>query len=125
MEIAVDALDEVRLVARSYFIGLYTADVELLRSIFHVTATLQAPNLRLTRDEWLDRVASRPVPSNADSSRGFKILATDVGTRLAMMKLRCPLFQFCYTDFLTLLKEDGRWLIVNKTYADCPDWQIA
>jgi len=35
-----------------------------------------------------------------------------------MVKLECPLFEYCYIDFLGLLKEDGRWKIVTKMYTD-------
>lgn len=117
-DIARDRFEEIRRIALSYFHGLYKADVELLRSLFHETATLQAPGLRLTRDEWLERVGSRPIPRDEGSREDFEILAMDIEQSLATVKVFCPLFQHCYIDFLTLLKEDGRWLIVNKTYAD-------
>jgi hypothetical protein len=35
-----------------------------------------------------------------------------------MVKVKCPLFDFNYVDFLGLLKEQGQWLIVNKMYSD-------
>lgn len=121
-DMASDGFEEVRRIAHSYFRGLYKADVALLRSLFHEEATLQAPGLRLRRDEWLERVGARPIPCDEGSKADFQILAMDVEQSLAMIKVLCPLFEFRYIDFLTLLKEDGHWLIVNKTYADSLIW---
>lgn len=115
-----DNFNQVSEVARVYFRGLYTADVPLLRGIFHSTATVQAPNLKLTRDEWLERVSTRPVPRDVGSSEGFKILAVDVEQQMAMVKAYCPLFQLRHIDFLTLINENERWHIVNKTYVTLP-----
>lgn len=122
MEVVNHAVDEVGQVARIYIRGLYEGDVELLRSVFHETAMLQSPNLRLTREEWLKRVGSRPKPCDAGSKADFQVLSIDIEQKLAMVKVFCPLFEFRYVDFLSLLKEDGRWLIVNKTYADSSHW---
>ena len=37
----------------------------------------------------------------------------------AMVKVECPLFEHFYVDFLGLLKEDGRWRIVNALWESC------
>lgn len=115
-----DNFTQVCEVARGYFRGLYTADVHLLRGIFHSTATVQAPQLKLTRDEWLERVSTRPVPRDVGSSEGFEILAVDVERQMAMVKAYCPLFQSRHIDFLTLINENECWQIVNKTYVTLP-----
>lgn len=101
-----------------YFDGLYEADVEKLRNVFHQDCFLKAPNLRRSRDEWLHAVANRPVPKTEGEAYRFNILSTDIVGEQAMVKLECPLFDKFYIDFIGLLKEKGQWLIVNKMYCD-------
>lgn len=104
---------------QDYFDGLYQADVDKLRGLFHSDAYLKAPGLRRSREDWLTAVANRPIPQAQGAAYGFKILAVEVINEQAMVKVECPLFEHVYVDFLGLLKEDGRWQIVNKMYCDC------
>ena len=101
-----------------YCDGLHYGDVAKLRAIFHADAFLKAPGLRRSLEEWLSAVATRSVPDEEGRSYGFKLLSIDIIKDQAMVKLECPLFDHFYFDYLGLLKEDGRWLIVNKMYTD-------
>jgi hypothetical protein len=101
-----------------YCDGLHYADVAKLRAIFHTDAFLKAPGLQRSLDEWLGAVAFRPVPYQEGRSYNFKLLSIEIIKDQAMVKLECPLFDHFYVDFLGLLKENGRWLIVNKMYSD-------
>lgn len=103
---------------KDYFDGLYFADVDKLRSIFHDDAFLKAPGLRRSLNEWLTAVSHRPVPAVEGLPYDFKLLSIEVVQDQAMVKLDCPLFEHAYLDYLGLLKEDGHWLIVNKMYTD-------
>ena len=103
---------------RDYFDGLHQADVAKLRAIFHADAYLKAPGLRRSLDQWLEAVGSRPVPEQLGRPYNFKLLSIEIIKDQAMVKLECPLFDHFYIDYLGLLKENGRWLIVNKMYID-------
>jgi len=116
-------LTAIETVLEGYRDGLYTANTELLATLFHPTANLQAPNLRLTRDEWLTRVQKRPKP-DAEQAQGFDISSIEIIGQQAVVKLSCTLFGFQYTDVLSLLKENDRWLIVNKMYCDSSALQV-
>ncbi|NRD72730.1 nuclear transport factor 2 family protein [Shewanella sp. VB17] len=109
----------IRLVGQ-YFDGLHNGDVKKLRAIFHCDAFLKAPGKRRSLEQWLVAVASRPVPTQQGRAYDFKLLSIEVIKDQAMVKLECPLFEHFYIDFLSLLKEDGHWLIVNKMYTDLP-----
>ena len=108
----------VMTVIQNYFDGLHHADLSKLRGIFHADAYLKAPGLRLSLEQWLDAVGNRPVPKNQGQPYKFKLLSIEIIKDQAMVKLECPLFDHFYVDYLGLLKEDGRWLIVNKMYTD-------
>lgn len=104
---------------QDYFAGLYRGDAEQLRGLFHPDAWLKAPGLRRSLDEWLAAVATRPVPQALGEVYRFRILSVEIIQDQAMVKAECPLFEHFYLDFLGLLKENGRWLIVNKMYTAC------
>ncbi len=101
-----------------YFDGLYEGDIDKLDRIFHDDVVLKAPNLRRGKSDWLKAVATRPVPQKEEVEYRFKLLAIEVIGDQAMVKLECPLFEKFYIDFIGLLKEHGRWLIVSKMYCD-------
>ena len=111
-------IDLVTSLVQAYFDGLHHAKVSTLQRIFHPDAVLKAPGLRRNLREWLDLVAKREVPAQQGAGFGYRILSVDLVGEQAMVKLLCPLQGRSYIDFLGLLKENGRWLIVNKMYAD-------
>lgn len=103
---------------RDYFIGLHQGDVERLARIFHPDVVLKAPGVRRSRQEWLDLVANRPVPEQEGHPYDYRILGIELVGDQAMVKVHCPLLGHTFLDYLGLLRENGRWLIVNKMYAD-------
>lgn len=110
--------DDVITLVQMYFEGLYQGDVKKLASIFHPDAFLKAPGLRRSLTEWLAAVAERPIPAQQELAYNFRLLSIEIIKNQAMVKLDCPLFDHAYVDFLSLLKENGRWLVVNKMYTD-------
>ena len=117
-QLAASDFESVNRIVQDYFDGLHNGDVSKLRAIFHQDAILKASGSRRGLEQWLGAVASRPIPSQQGGSYDFKLLSIEVIKDQAMVKLECPLFEHRYIDFLGLLKEDGRWKIVNKMYAD-------
>ena len=99
-----------------YFNGLFEGDVVKLRGVFHEDAWLRAPHYRKTRDEWLDAVATRPVPRDEGLEFEFNILSLEVVGDQAMARVDVPLLTARYIDFLGLLKENDRWQIVSKMF---------
>ena len=113
--------ETVMALVQDYFDGLHYGDVPKLRAIFHPDAFLKAPGLRRSLEQWLDAVASRPVPDEQGLPYDFKLLSIEIIKDQAMVKLECPLFEHAYIDFSGRLKENGRWLIVNKMFTDLQD----
>ncbi|KZN34568.1 hypothetical protein N480_21320 [Pseudoalteromonas luteoviolacea S2607] len=111
-------VDEVKSVVHRYFEGLYHGDVNTLKSIVCESLELKAPNLRRTLAQWLTLVATRPTPKEQGEPFDYRILSIDIEDEQAVVKLVCPLLGRVYIDYLGLLKEQGKWLIVNKMYAD-------
>jgi len=116
--IQADAEDigKVMCIVDQYCDGLYSGDVGKLRSIFHDDVVLKAPSKRRDMDTWLHDVANRPVPKLIGHRNGCTVLSVEVVNDQAMVKLLCPLLDYVYVDFLGLLKEGKKWLIVSKMY---------
>ncbi|MEO0952090.1 MAG: nuclear transport factor 2 family protein [Pseudomonadota bacterium] len=108
--------DAIMGLLNAYFQGLYEGNVDLLRSVFHDDAWLKANDYRKTRDEWLEAVADRPVPSVEGMQYNFNIQSLEIVGDQAMAKVDVPLLAAHFIDFLGLLKEDGEWKIVNKMF---------
>ena len=100
----------------TYFDSLYVGDVDKLRDIFHDDAWLKGNDYRKTRDEWLEAVANRPVPSVEGMDYAFNIQSLEIVGDQAMAKVDVPLLAAHFIDFLGLLKEEGEWKIVNKMF---------
>ncbi|MFT7560205.1 MAG: hypothetical protein ACI93R_002123 [Flavobacteriales bacterium] len=105
-------------IVQNYTDGLHFGDVEKLKSIFHEDVVLKAPNLRRNLEDWLLTVQSRDVPAELGLPYDFEIQSIDIIRDQAMVKLRCPLFEYQYIDFIGFLKEGGQWKIVSKMYCD-------
>ena len=105
-------------IVKRYFDGLYEADTQKLRGIFHPDVYLKAPSLRRDLENWLEAVANRPIPKEQGQAYQFKIISIEIVKDQAMVKLDCPLYEYQYIDYLGLLKENDKWLIVNKMYTD-------
>ncbi len=67
-------------------------------------------------DEWLKMVESRPIPAESGEPYDMQIVAIDVTGTAATVKVKDLYHGLRFTDYLTLLKVDGNWMIVNKTW---------
>ena len=105
----------------TYLDGLYEGDTKKLGSVFHSVCHLFSNSggefLDWPRDKWFDVVNGRPSPKSQGLSRHDRIISIDMsdGTT-AIAKLNCAVPPRYFTDYLTLLKLDGRWQIVSKSF---------
>jgi hypothetical protein len=103
-----------------YFGGIYSGDVQRLRSAFHPSAVLWGevkgqPYHKLLED-YLDVVRGRTSPQALGEVFAMEPIAIEVQGNIALAKVRCPMLGFEYVDFLSLLRADGRWAIVAKLF---------
>lgn len=106
---------------QTYFDGLYEGDADKLASVFHPTSalsTIQDGKLaHLPRDQWLDVVRNRPSAKSKGLARADEILSLDIaGPTMAFVKVKCQIPPRYFTDQLSLLKLDGKWVIAQKAY---------
>ena len=107
---------------QTYFDGLYEGDADKLGSIFHEASALtfehEGKVMVLPLAQWLKNVRERPAPRAKGLARDDGILMIDQsGPTTALAKVKCQIPPRYFTDYLNLLKVDGRWIIVQKIYA--------
>jgi hypothetical protein len=105
-----------------YLDGLYEGDAEKLAASFHPTSALtyeaDGKITILPRDEWLAAVRARPSPRSQGLSREDEILTIDQSSpTAAFVKLKCAIPPRFFTDYLSLLKVEGRWQVAQKVFA--------
>lgn len=108
--------------AQTYLDGLYEGDADKLASVFHDTSVLTYEQdgklVVLPREQWLKMVRERPKPKDKGLPRDDVILLIDQsGPTTAFVKLKCQIPPRYFTDYLNLLKVDGRWVVAQKVFA--------
>ncbi|WP_420472612.1 nuclear transport factor 2 family protein [Noviherbaspirillum sp. ST9] len=116
--------EAVLAVIDAYCTGVYRGDVDLLRSVFHPKAVLfaevrGAPSCKRL-EEYLAIVANRQSPQALGEAYRMKPIAVEVTHEIAFAKVHCPMLGYDYTDYLSFVREAGRWRIVSKVFTDVP-----
>ncbi len=113
--------DAVVDVLQVYLDGLYHSDTRKLREAFHpcaryVCATSDAL-INLSMEEYFPIVDQRPSPASSNQPRVDEIVSIEfAGPKTASVTLRCVVGERHFTDFLTLIRVDGRWQIISKVF---------
>jgi hypothetical protein len=107
---------------QTYLDGLYEGDADKLASVFHDTSALTYEHdgklVVLPREQWLKAVRERPKPKDRGLPRDDVILMVDQsGPTTAFVKVKCQIPPRFFTDYLNLLKIDGRWVVAQKVFA--------
>lgn len=107
---------------QTYFDGLYEGDADKLASIFHETAALTYEQggklVVLPLAQWLQSVRERPSAKSKGLAREDAILLLDQsGPASAFAKVKCQTPPLYFTDYLNLLKVDGKWMVAQKVFA--------
>lgn len=109
-------IDEV---IQNYFQGYQKADTTLIQKAFHHETKLlsvDAGKMEVTEmKDWLIGLEERRVRGDFRTGE-LKIESVDVTHEAASVKLKIRFQAFEFTDYLSLLKLDGKWIIVGKIY---------
>jgi Putative lumazine-binding len=110
----------IRQTVQYYFDGGKNRDSLTLRKAFHPEARMlfarDGKLVLVPIGEYITRVGSeRLKPGEVDSTER-KLVSVDVVGDAAVAKLELKRPSALLTDYMSLLKVDGRWLIVNKIF---------
>ena len=104
-----------------YFDGLYHSDTKRLAQVFHPKAQYVSvtDGTLLYRDmaEYFPVVDARPSPASRNEDRRDEIVSVEfAGPNTARAVVRCAIGPRHFTDFLTLIRLDGRWQVISKVF---------
>lgn len=116
-----DSIAQITAVLEAYFDGLYDGDLDKFDRVFHPNAHLYATDgSNLTdwpREEYFSVISGRASGREQGLARHDKILSIHkAGPDTALATVNCALPPRYFTDYLTLLRLDGQWRIISKTF---------
>lgn len=108
-------------VLATYFDGLYHSDTRRLAQVFHPRAqyVCVTDGTLLYRDmaEYFPVVDARVSPASKGEVRRDEIVSVEfAGPVTARAVVRCALGTRFFTDYLTLIRLDGRWQVISKVF---------
>jgi hypothetical protein len=108
----------VRAAIEHYFQGHATGQGEHYRKVFHPDSKLffirDGKVTQWTAEEYISRASGKPAPDEAQRKR--RIDSVDIAGDAAFVKLTLDYPTVVFTDYMSMLKIDGKWMIVNKTF---------
>lgn len=108
----------VRQAIEHYFRGHATGQGEHFRKVFHPEAKLFAVRegkfWQLTSEEYIARAPGKAPADEAQRKRSVE--SVDVAGNAAVAKVVLDYPNVKFTDYMSLLKIDGEWNIVKKTF---------
>jgi len=103
-----------------YFDGLYHSDTEILKKAFDPDAFLHGyfagQLVHLPFKSWLKQVEDIPAPSKNGEAYDMKIVSVDITDNIAQVKVFDLYLGKSFTDYLSLIKVNDDWLIMNKMF---------
>lgn len=108
----------VRAAIEHYFRGHATGDGENYKKVFHPDSRLffirDGKLTQLTSAEYISRAPGKPPEDEAQRKRHIESI--DITGNAAIVKLVLDYPSAKLTDYMSLLKVDGEWKIVNKIF---------
>lgn len=108
----------VRAAIDHYMQGHATGDGAHYRKVFHPESKLffvrDGKFAQRTSEEYIAGAKGTPAPDEAQRKRTIEWI--DVSGTAAIAKLRLDYPDVTFVDYMSLLKIDGEWKIVNKTF---------
>jgi len=108
-------------VLKKYLDLLYRGDTKIIDQIFSPEAIVSSVtnNIIVSIDMigFNERIANRKSPESIGEKREDKILMIDISSpTTAIAKVKCMILGDQYTDYLSLIKVQGKWFIISKVF---------
>ena len=108
----------IRAALQHYLLGHATGDGAHFRKVFHPEAKLffvrDGKLTTRTSDEYIAGATGRPAGDEAQRRRRIETVDVSGNAAVARIVLDYPSTRF--VDYMSMLKIDGEWKIVNKTF---------
>jgi hypothetical protein len=108
----------IREAIQHYFQGHATGNGEHFRKAFHPDAKLffirDGKLTQWTSEEYIARASGKPAAD--EDQRKRRIDSIDLSGNAAIVKVTLDYPSVVFTDYMSMLKIEGKWLIINKTF---------
>lgn len=108
----------IRETIQYYFQGHATGNGEHFRKAFHQDAKLffirDGKLTQWTSEEYIARASGKPAADEAQRKRSIDSI--DISGDAAVVKVTLDYPKVVFTDYMSMLKIDGQWKIINKTF---------
>jgi hypothetical protein len=112
----------VRQAIEHYFRGHATGDGQHFQKVFHPEAKLfwmrDGKFTQRTSADYIAGASGKPAPDEAQRKRSIESI--DITGNAAVVKVLLDYPNARLTDYMSMLKIDGEWKIVNKTFVSEP-----
>ena len=110
---------DIRAAIEHYFQGHATGDGAQFAKVFHPESKLfwvgaDGALMQRTSADYIKGASGKPAADEAQRKR--RIESIDVAGTAAMVKVVLDYPATTFTDYMSMLKINGEWKIVNKTY---------
>jgi putative lumazine-binding protein len=109
-----------RHIERYYFEGVRRSDTATAHRAFHPVVTMYSVRdgefAQRSIPDWLAAIAERAPDPPAPDTVPRRIVSVDVTGNAAMAKLELAYPEATFTDYMSLLKVNGKWIIVGKIF---------
>ncbi|MEM8497790.1 MAG: nuclear transport factor 2 family protein [Pseudomonadota bacterium] len=108
-------------VIEEYFDALYEASESKMGAIFHTSGVYatadESPVLIRDKPSYLNVLRQRTSPASREETRKDSIDSIEMaGENTARAIVRCSIGNSDFIDFLTLVRDEGRWQIIAKIF---------
>jgi hypothetical protein len=107
-----------RVPLENYLKGHATGDGEYFKKAFHPEAKLfwyrEGKLMTRTSTEYIAGASGKPAPDEAQRKRWIESIKITGNAGIGVIVLDYPTTKF--VDYMSLLKVDGEWKIINKTF---------
>lgn len=104
----------------AYFQGLHEGNIDLIQKVFLPAAEIfgyyEGDKVTLKLHEYLNILKRMSPPVMLDEEFDMRIDGIDQIGLIASVRTRYLFQALRYTEYLALMKIDGEWRIVNKTF---------
>lgn len=111
----------IETVIRDYLEGMIYGELDKLRRAMHAQCIVAGHYLGnydfMPREAFIDQLKGEP-PEKPGTPIVFSIQSVDITGDTAIAKVRDDCLGSSFTDYLTLIKHEGQWQIVAKTFFD-------
>jgi hypothetical protein len=110
--------ESAKIPLNNYLQGQTTGDGEFIRKAFHKDARIMAFRdgklTNLSVEEFAKFFNGKQAKDEAERKRSIKSVEISGNAAIAKIVLNYPMIKF--VDYMSLLKIDGEWKIVNKSF---------